>query len=313
MNGSEKAWRIRREMGRDLRTRRRVARLSQVELARATGKSRSMISTVESAAGGAAGLGFWRRCDELFGTGGTFARRWFQIQREVEAEKAQAASARRDESARRSAMSAFPIRTLRTLVSGRLTSAEAKDVYAAMGWPLAEGRPAPELLTGRTADALEVPRAAGVLAMRWWLDSQGTADVIRGLPALPSPQEALVVVAAGPVLYFLARAGASPWAGLADPSETTSTSALPLIGWHAEGSAIPLPPAPAGHTQPAEWVHLPRRAVRLASPFAVLDLLAKAVAATRSDAEAISLADGVLAVPGRRLSELVNITDPCPR
>lgn len=304
---------MRREMGRDLKARRKMAHLSQAELARAAGKSRSMISTVESAAGGAAGLGFWRRCDELFGTGGTFARRWLQIQREVEAERVRAAAARRIESAQRTATPSLPVRTLRTLTSGQLTSPEAESAYAAMGWPLAEGRPSPELLTGRIADALEVPRAAGVLAVRWWLDSQGTADVIRGLPALPSPQEALVVVAAGPVLYFLARAGASPWAGSADPSETSSTSAVSLIGWHAEGSTIPLPPAPASHPQPAEWVHLPRRAVRLASPFAVLDLLAKAVMATRSDVEAISLADGVLAVPGRRPSELVNITNPCPR
>ena len=60
---------MRREMGRDLKARRKMAHMSQAELARAAGKSRSMISTVESAAGGAAGLGFWRRCDELFGTG----------------------------------------------------------------------------------------------------------------------------------------------------------------------------------------------------------------------------------------------------
>jgi len=63
---------------------------------------------------------------------------------------------------------------------------------------------------------------------------------------------------------------------------------------------IPLPPTSAGHS-PAEWVHLPRRVVRLASPSAVLDLLAKAVVTARGDPESISLAGGVLAVPSRRL------------
>lgn len=82
---------MRRELGRELKERRRAAGLSQSELARLTGRSRSLVSTLESATGSAAGLGFWQRCDEVLSTGGRFARRWLQIQRESEAERARVA------------------------------------------------------------------------------------------------------------------------------------------------------------------------------------------------------------------------------
>ena len=41
MDGIETAWQMRREMGRELRARRKAAGWSQEELARRTGKSRS--------------------------------------------------------------------------------------------------------------------------------------------------------------------------------------------------------------------------------------------------------------------------------
>jgi predicted XRE-type DNA-binding protein len=61
VNGYEKARRMRRELGRELKERRRAAGLSQSELARLTGRSRSLVSTLESATCSAAGLGFWQR------------------------------------------------------------------------------------------------------------------------------------------------------------------------------------------------------------------------------------------------------------
>ncbi len=291
---------MRREMGRELKAKRVAAHISQAELARLTGKSRSMVSTLESATGGAAALGFWRRCDELFGTAGSFARRWLQIQQQVDAERAKVAAARRNKAARQTMVSNTPAHTLRALAAGQLGLAEAAAAYTGMGWPLARGQASPELVTGSVADALEVPRPAGMLAITWWLDSRGSADAIRGLPALPVPQEALAVIAAGPVLIFLARAGASPWPESAATGGLSAEPATSVIGWHAHGSTIPLPPAPAGDGGAVQWVHLPYRALRLASPFAVLGLLARAVAATRCDPDAISLADGVLAVPIRR-------------
>ena len=46
-------------------------------------------------------------------------------------------------------------------------------------------------------DALEVTRPAGTLAAAWWLYTGGAADEIRGLPALPRPDQAQVVLSFG--------------------------------------------------------------------------------------------------------------------
>src|SRR5215469_14832038 len=88
MNGTETAWQMRREMGRELRARRMAAGWSQEELARRTGKSRSTISTIESAAGGAASRSFWQACDQVLGTRGRFSRNWDQVQQQVDAARA---------------------------------------------------------------------------------------------------------------------------------------------------------------------------------------------------------------------------------
>ena len=53
-------------------------------------------------------------------------------------------------------------------------------------------------MTGTVIDALEVPRAAGMVAAAWWLYTRGVPDEIRGLPALPDPAVALAAIAAGP-------------------------------------------------------------------------------------------------------------------
>ena len=303
MNGYQQARRMRRELGRELKERRRAAGLSQSELARLTGRSRSLVSTLESATGGAAGLGFWRRCDEVLRTGGRFARRWLQIQREVEAERTRAAAARRDAAGRPPGDS--PASALRALAAGSLGAAEAEVAYQRLGWPLVPGPGGPALRTGEVADALEVPRRAGWLAITWWLDSGGAADPVRGLPGLPSPREALAVVDAGDTLYFLARAGSSPWPDAAAPrrpaGRVTAPVTAPVIGWHSAGGAVPLPPAASRGGRPARWEHVPGRASALASPFALLDLLAKALAATAPEPGGITLTPGVLVVPAPRL------------
>ena len=53
-----------------------------------------------------------------------------------------------------------------------------------------------------------MPRPAGVVAVHWWLHTGGAPDEIRGLPALPGPQDALAVIAAGDRYLFLVQAGA---------------------------------------------------------------------------------------------------------
>ncbi len=70
-----------------------------------------------------------------------------------------------------------------------------------------------------------------------------------------------------------------------------------MIGWHAAGGMVPLPPGQAVNGEHAEWAALPQRPLRLASPFAVLDLLAKAVTVVRHDCDALTLTGDVLVMP----------------
>jgi hypothetical protein len=65
--------------------------------------------------------------------------------------------------------------------------AEALAGYRDLGWPAQPGDAGMELVTGDVLDALELPRAAGMLAVSLWLYSRGRADEILRLPALPHP------------------------------------------------------------------------------------------------------------------------------
>lgn len=255
-----------------LKAARTATGLSQTQLARRTGYSRSMISTVESAGGSWASRDFWRQCDQALGTGGTLTARFEEIPREPTGPRTHA---RRDE-----------------------PGSEPKGGYSGLGWPVEEQEDGPELVTGHVVDALEVSRAAGIMAARWWQYTGGVADEVRGLPALPPLEEALAVIEAGPVLFFLVAAGHCPWAPAygTGPGPAGETEG-PLIRWHAAGSRIPAPPLPAGADGRARWAHFPTGRVRLASPIALLDLLAKAAATTRRDRDALVLPGGVLAVP----------------
>jgi hypothetical protein len=304
MNEVDKAWELRRELGRELKARREAAGLSQPELADRTGYSRSAIATLESAGGGAAGRVFWERCDAIFGTGEMFARRWDEIRQHVQAARTGQATARRRPGSRRPrGAGAAQLQALRMLGSGLEPSAlpEARSAYARLGWPVAHLGDRLDLVTGTVVDVLEVPRAAGLLAIDWWLGSGGSADTVRGLPAVPRPDEALAVISAGKSFYFLGRAGACPWPAdrLTGPG-AAGRKASPVISWHSHGSRVPLPPGQAHDGQLAEWAYLPTRGAWLASPFSLLELLAKAVTVVRSKPPALRLPGGVLAVPAHR-------------
>jgi transcriptional regulator with XRE-family HTH domain len=192
---------MRRELGRQLRKARLAARMRQADLARRSGYARSTIGVVESAAGRPAGRRFWAQCDQIFGPQHHFAASWDQIQ--------QLTRAGRDRARPRTATRGKPdqralLRALRVLPPER--EADAAAMYTQLGWPVTRDGTSLELETGTVADALEVSRPAGVLAAAWWLDSRGSADGIRGLPALPHPDKALAVIAAGASYYFPARA-----------------------------------------------------------------------------------------------------------
>ena len=310
MDEVERAWQLRRELGRELKTLRKAAGLSQPQLANRTGYSRSTIATLESTNGGAVARAFWEQSDAVFGTGDTLARRWDDIQQHVQAARALTATARRRPGPRRRAIAGTThLQALRTLRSAGAAGAypdglpQARMACAQLGWPVVADGARSGLVTGTVIDALQIPRAAGQLAVSWWLDTGGTADPVRHLPAMPRPDQALAVISAGGSCYFLARAGACPWPAAGPPSATThgpppdgTRATGPVIFWHSHGSRVPLPPGRVAG-DPAHWAHLPSRGVSLASPVALLELLAKALSVIQDDTQALTLPGGVLAVP----------------
>src|SRR5262249_62025360 len=117
--------------------------------------------------------------------------------------------------------------------------AEAVAAYRQQGWQVEHAGGRIELVCGDGVEALEVPRPAGVVAIPWWLHTLGARDEIRGLPALPGPQDALAVVAAGDRFLFLVQPGACPWVGpdLAVATPGGGPPGVP-VRWHANGSRI---------------------------------------------------------------------------
>jgi hypothetical protein len=279
---------MRRDLGRQLAGRRKAAGLVQRELGVLVGYSRTAVANAET---GHAQIGrsLWERADRVLGTGELFARGFDRIQ-------AQASMAARAGATLLPAIgggSAEPA----TAPSGpeSLTPEEARQACQARGWPVEEDRDGRLwLVTGTEIDALEVPRVAGMVALAWWLYTRGVPDEIRGLPALPDPATALAVIAAGPRCYFLARSGACPWAR-PDPG-SVGTEGTRAVRWHAGGGRVLAPPSPLVGGERAEWVHIPGSGGLLASPMALLHVLAQAITATR-DAGSMLLTDGVRAVP----------------
>jgi hypothetical protein len=166
-----------------------------------------------------------------------------------------------------------------------------------LGWQLDETNGHRELVTGTAVDALEVPRPAGILASHWWLYTDGFPDMIRGVPSLPPPAEAMAVIADGDSSYFLAQAGTCPWTsqdplvtGIADQADQ------PVIRWHSSGSRIPFP-ASDGTGRDVAWAHLPSRGLRLPTPAVLLHLLARATAALQHGPQMLTLPGDVLAIP----------------
>ena len=272
----------RRDLGRQLAAARKQAGYAQREFARRISYARSTVSTVESGVQHA-GRPFWEACDDVLRTGGTFARGYDQI-------RAQQAAVSRP-GIQPTPAPGEPDNGLRAP-----TVAEALRAYQALGWPTVADGGIAALVTGTVLDALEVPRVAGMLAACWWRCTGGLADEIRGLPRLPDPQQALIVIACADRFFFLTAAGSCPWAGqdlAADPPRTADTL---VIGWHSSGSRILAPPSVSSDAQQATWAYLPPGRIRLACPVVLLHLLAKAAAATQHP-QAVSLPGGVLAVP----------------
>jgi transcriptional regulator with XRE-family HTH domain len=285
MSDSDTVKELRRQLGRRLATMRTDAGYAQREFAVRINYARSTLSTVESGIQ-RAGRGFWQACDRVLRTGQEFEAGYERI-------RAQQAAEQRD-----------PPASAGGQELGHLAAAtldEAVQLYQALGWPVVTEAGTAALVTGTVLDALEVPRAAGILAASWWHATAGSADQIRGLPALPDPRHALAMIACADRSYFLTAAGAFPWPRM--PPQAPSESAVsgsadrPAVIWHSCRNQIPAPPGTSPDGQPATWAWLPAEPVQLASPVMLLDLLAKAVAATQQQPPALSLSGDVRVVP----------------
>lgn len=189
---------LRRQLGHDLAARRKAAGMLQKELASRIGHTRGSLSNAETGHRDKSRK-FWQSCDDVLGTGTHFAGSYDRIYAGHEP----APSPR--------AVATPALRLSAALKSGRDLAGMLAE-YRLLGWP---AREQPDgglaLPTGQAADAFEVPRAAGIIAARSWLETGGREDLVRGLPALPSPSTHLAVIDAGNRWYFLARPGSSPW------------------------------------------------------------------------------------------------------
>jgi DNA-binding XRE family transcriptional regulator len=270
---------LRRRLGRRLATARKDAGYGQREFASRISYARSTLSTVESGIQ-RAGRDFWQACDRVLRTGREFEAGYDRIRAQQAAEHAPPPA---------------PAGVCERLHAATLD--EALQGYRALGWPVVTDAGTAALVTGSALEALEVPWAAGILAASWWQATAGIADPIRGLPMLPDPREALALITCADRCYFLVAAGAFPWPSLAPGSEVADPASGPAVSWHSRGSQIPAPPGTGPGGGVAAWACLLSGPVRLASPVMMLDLLAKAVAATRQQPPALTLPGDVRVVP----------------
>jgi DNA-binding XRE family transcriptional regulator len=287
---------LRRELGIALRAGRRAAGYSQAQLALQVGYARSTVSTVESGSQNVP-RSFWERCDEALDTGTELADEYDRLARH----RAIGASGRpgRGTTARQTRPGQG-----RQVGAGldAPTMAEASAAYQRLGWGTREAGGRIELVCGDTLEALEVPRPAGMVAIRWWLHTGGAPDAIRGLPGLPCPQDALAAIAAGDRVWFLVQSGAYPWispdpADAVTPDSMPGVTAPPVVRWHGAGSGIAAPPSRDGSGQRVTWANPPPARLRLADPVVLLDLLARAVALTGARDRVLTLPGGVCVVP----------------
>jgi transcriptional regulator with XRE-family HTH domain len=267
------------DLGRRLAAARKAAGLTQQRLAAATGYSRSTVSNAEIGHPDVARV-FWVRCDEILKSGRSFELAFEQVR-----------AAERDPAAEPADGRPAP-----GLTGG---IADALAAYRDLGWPAAGHDDLVELITGDVLDALELPRAAGLLAASLWLYSRGHADDGRRLPALPHPARSLAIITAGDRCFVLAAAGGCPWTGPppAPGGGPDDCPAARVIRWHAGGSRIPAPPSRLAAGGQAVWAHLPSRPVQLAPPMALLGLLATAAAGVGSGPAGLTLPGGIRVLP----------------
>ncbi len=294
MNDSEGVRALRRDLGRALKQARGAAGYSQAQLARKTGYARSTVSTVESGSQNVPRT-FWERSDAVLGTGTALTAQYDRLteQRIARIRPAAVSAGLRPE----------PRQAGRGLDSRIM--AEAVTAYRQLGWRAEYAGGQAELVCGHGVEALEVPQPAGVVAVHWWLHTGGAPDEIRGLPALPGPQGALAVIAAGDRYLFLVQPGACPWAG-PDLAVAAPAGRPPgvLVRWHAGGSRIPAPPSRDARGQWAEWAYPPPGLVQLADPIILLDLLAKAVAVAGHRRHLLTFPGGISVVPAASAAAL---------
>jgi hypothetical protein len=277
----EAAARMREEMGRALAERRRAADLSQDALGELIGYHRTQVSHAETACRDDIQREFWQAVDRVFKSGRYFTSRYDRMRACMEPVS----------------QVRVPAAELKTgIVLQADDIAEAFAAYRRFTWPVTDSGDRVELVTGTITDALEVAPATGRLAAHWWQETGGREDVARGLPPLPPPASSLAVVDTGEHWYFLVRSGVDLWSGDGDGRSGTTPDTV-TVRWHAAGGRILLPPSAAGEGS-ASWACLPSRGVRLAPPLAVLSLLGRAAAMTRTPG-VLTLSGGMIVAPAR--------------
>ena len=285
----------REQLGRRLAGARKAAGLTQQQLAGVMGYSRSTVSNAEIGHPDIA-LEFWARCDRVLKTGLSFARSFDQVRA---AERRQAAGVPEDPGLprRRQALSCGRSGGPGSRFPGQ--AAEALVGYRELGWAVQPGGGGLELVTGDGLEALELPRAAGMLAVALWLYSWGLRSGPAASGAAAPGPGAGGDHRRGPVL-FPRRGGRLPVdreRGCPGSRGRRGRGGHPLA---CRRVRVPAPPSrlPAGER--AAWAHLPSRPVRLAPSIALFGLLGTAAAAARHGQPGLTLPGGIRVIPAPR-------------
>lgn len=262
-----------REMGGDLARRRRAAGLAQTELAALIGYSQAAVAHAETGRNDV-GWGFWAAVDRLLGTGGFYTDAFYLV---------------RETERKRTAVTPRPADLNADLMMKSALPEQAFAAYRRRGWPVTAPEGCMRLATGRTVEALEVGRVAGVIAAGAWQEAHAGEAIGRGSSRLPLSARSLAAIDAGDRWYFLIESGSCPWSGTRPVGSAPRTH----IRWHSIGGSVPVPPAGA------KWAHLPATGIFLPSPQAVLDLLAWATSGVTGP-NTLTVRGGVTVAPAIR-------------
>ncbi len=316
---------LRRDLGRCLASARKAAGYTQHQLALATGYSRSTVSNAEIGHPDVARI-FWARCDKVLKSGRSY---------ELAFEKIRAAERGHGRPAAEQPPPPRPVpagaAAGRRLVPRRRRRRGAGRATRTWAGPRRAGTTRWNSSPARSWTRWSYPGRPGCWRRRCGCTRAAARTTPGDCPPCPTRPGRWPSSPPGTAAFFLAAAGGCPWpgpvAGQPGPGPGTGREARPgerpgarlgdgpggqpsgqpgpptgrrrprVIRWHSGGSRIPAPPSRLSGGGQAAWAHLPSHPVQLASPAALLGLLATASAGVSDGPAGLTLPGGVRVLP----------------